>query len=206
MDPKPNDAILDLTDAAQLLTGSARGCVLWLTGLSGAGKSTLAARLSELIEASGRHVEVLDGDLVRQLLSQGLGFTKEDRDMNVRRIGFVANLLARSSCCAIAAAISPYENVRQEIRAMVDPARADFIEVFVHAPLEVVEERDTKGLYRRARAGELKNFTGVSDPYEEPADPEIVVHTGDETVEESAGKVLRFLEERGLLAPEAADG
>ena len=183
-----------------------KGCVLWFTGLSGAGKSTLAARLSEMIEARHRHVEVLDGDLVRQHLSQGLGFTKEDRDMNVRRIGFVANLLARSSCCAIAAAISPYESVRQEIRAMVDNERAEFIEVFVNAPLSVVEERDTKGLYRRARAGELKNFTGVSDPYEEPSNPEVIVHTGEESIEESAGKVLLFLEERGLLAAEAAKG
>ena len=180
--------------------GSAKGCVLWFTGLSGAGKSTLAARLAELILAREHFVEVLDGDLVRQHLSQGLGFTKEDRDMNVRRIGFVAKLLAHNGCCAITAAISPYQSVRNEVRAMVDPARAEFVEVFVNAPLSVVEERDTKGLYKKARAGLIKNFTGVSDPYEVPQQPEVVVHTGDETVEESAAKVLRFLHERGLLA------
>jgi len=181
-----------------------KGCVLWLTGLSGAGKSTLAEHLSKKLAALDRTVEVLDGDLVRRILSQGLGFTKEDRDMNVRRIGFVANLLARNGCCAIAAAISPYESIRQEIRSMIDPERAEFIEVYVQASLEVVEERDTKGLYRLARAGQIKNFTGVSDPYEEPSQPEVIVHTGEETVEESAGKVLRFLEQRGFVASPSA--
>ncbi len=183
-----------------LPAGFRKGCVLWFTGLSGAGKSTLAARLSELLAERGRCVEVLDGDLVRRHLSQGLGFTKDDRDMNVRRIGFVANLLARSGCCAITAAISPYESVRQEIRGMIDTERSEFVEVFVNAPLSVVEERDTKGLYAKARSGEIKNFTGVSDPYEEPSHPEVVVYTGDETVEESAAKVLRFLEQRGFVA------
>ncbi|MEM8713567.1 MAG: adenylyl-sulfate kinase [Planctomycetota bacterium] len=180
--------------------GFRKGCVLWLTGLSGAGKSTLAEHLSQRLTDLGRSVEVLDGDLVRRHLSQGLGFTKEDRDMNVRRIGFVANLLARSGCCAIAAAISPYENIRNEVRSMIDDERAEFVEVYVNAPLEVVEERDTKGLYAKARAGQIKNFTGVSDPYEEPVHPEVIVYTGEETVEESAGKVLRFLEERGFVA------
>ena len=183
-----------------LPAGFRKGCVLWFTGLSGAGKSTLAARLSELLIERGRCVEVLDGDLVRQHLSQGLGFTKDDRDMNVRRIGFVANLLARSGCCVVTAAISPYESVRQEIRGMIDPERSQFIEVYVNAPLSVVEERDTKGLYAKARAGTIKNFTGVSDPYEEPSNPEIVAYTGDETVAESAAKVLRFLEQRGFVA------
>ncbi|MFT7171430.1 MAG: adenylyl-sulfate kinase [Paracoccaceae bacterium] len=184
---------------------SDKGCVLWFTGLSGAGKSTLAARLSAMIAEREQFVEVLDGDMVRQHLSQRLGFTKDDRDMNVRRIGFVANLLSRNGCCALTATISPYRSVRAEIRAMIDPERSEFVEVYVNAPLSVVEERDTKGLYKKARAGLIKNFTGVSDPYEAPEDPEIVVHTGDETVEESAGKILRFLEERGLVAALAND-
>ena len=176
-----------------------RGFVLWFTGLSGAGKSTLAEHLTPIIAERGKNVEVLDGDIVRTNLSKGLGFSKEDRDTNVRRIGFVANLLARNGCCAITAAISPYEAVRQECREMTDIAKSEFIEVFVEAPLEVVEERDTKGLYKKARAGEIKNFTGVSDPYEAPKSADVVVHTGKESVEESGKKVLAELEKRGLI-------
>ena len=141
-------------------------------------------------------VEVLDGDVVRTNLSKGLGFSKEDRDTNIRRIGFVANLLARNGCCAITAAISPYTAVRDECRAMCE---ATFVEIFVDAPLEVVEERDTKGLYAKARSGEIKNFTGVSDPYEAPENAEIVVKTGEESIEESANRILAWLQEKGLI-------
>ncbi|MEM6675580.1 MAG: adenylyl-sulfate kinase [Planctomycetota bacterium] len=176
-----------------------KGFVLWFTGLSGAGKSTLAEYLTPILAERGKSVEVLDGDVVRTNLSKGLGFSKEDRDTNVRRIGFVANLLARNGCCSITAAISPYQDIRGECRAMVDPDRAEFVEVFVEAPLEVVEERDTKGLYKKARAGEIKNFTGVSDPYEAPSSAEVVVHTGNESIEESANKILTYLEERSLI-------
>jgi len=181
-----------------------KGFVLWFTGLSGAGKSTLAEALTPILMERGRNVEVLDGDVVRTNLSKGLGFSKEDRDTNVLRIGFVANLLARNGACAITAAISPYEEVRGECRKMVDPNRAEFIEVFVHAPLEVVEERDTKGLYKKARAGEIKNFTGVSDPYEAPSNAEVVVNTGDESIEESVAKILAYLESKQLLPVGAA--
>jgi adenylylsulfate kinase len=177
---------------------SNKGFTLWFTGLSGAGKSTLAQHLTPILIARGCKVEVLDGDEVRENLSKGLGFSKEDRDTNIRRIGYVANLLSRNGVAAISAAISPYASVRDEIRKMT---RAEFVEVFVHAPLEVVEGRDVKGLYKKARAGEIKNFTGISDPYEAPATPEIVVNTADETVEQSAQKILDYLVKRELLAP-----
>lgn len=183
---------------------SDKGFVLWFTGLSGAGKSTLAECLVPILEERGRGVEVLDGDVVRTNLSKGLGFSKEDRDTNVRRIGFVANLLARNGACAITAAISPYDEVRRECRKMVDDKRAEFVEVFVEAPLEVVEERDTKGLYKKARAGEIKNFTGVSDPYEAPKSAEVVVHTGNESIEESVQKILNYLESRQLVRAAAS--
>jgi len=174
------------------------GFTLWFTGLSGSGKSTLATYLTPILAERGRQVEVLDGDEVRENLSKGLGFSKEDRDTNIRRIGYVANLLARNGCVAITAAISPYREVRDEIRRMTQQ-RAHFVEVFVEAPLEVVEERDTKGLYKKARAGIIKNFTGISDPYEAPESPEITVHTGAESIEESAVKILSWLEAKGLL-------
>ena len=175
---------------------SNQGFILWFTGLSGAGKSTLAEHLSPILRKRGCKVEVLDGDVVRTNLSKGLGFSKEDRDTNIRRIGFVANMLARNGVAAITAAISPYEAVRKECRDLCDAA---FIEIFVNAPLEVVEKRDTKGLYKKARSGEIKNFTGVSDPYEVPTSPEVEVFTGDESVEESAAKVIAHLEAKGLL-------
>ena len=176
---------------------SDKGFVLWFTGLSGAGKSTLAEYLTPILRERGVKVEVLDGDVVRTNLSKGLGFSKEDRDTNIRRIGFVANLLARNGCGAITAAISPYTSVRDECREM---CQANFVEVYVHAPLEVVEERDTKGLYAKARSGEIKNFTGISDPYEAPTNPEVVVHTGDESIEESAEKILGYLKSKDLIA------
>ena len=180
---------------------SNKGFILWFTGLSGSGKSTLAEFLTPTLQERGVNVEVLDGDVVRTNLSKGLGFSKEDRDTNIRRIGFVANLLARNGACAITAAISPYQEVRDECRGMAD---ASFIEIYVEAPLEVVEERDTKGLYKKARSGEIKNFTGVSDPYEEPQNPEVVVHTGSEDIQTSAGKILDYLVEKGLVPPATA--
>ena len=176
-----------------------KGFTLWFTGLSGSGKSTLAQYLTPILTERGCKVEVMDGDEVRENLSKGLGFSKEDRDTNIRRIGYVANLLARNGCCAITAAISPYAHVRDEIREMTQP-RAKFVEVFVFAPLETVEERDTKGLYKKARAGEIKNFTGISDPYEAPETPEVLVDTSKESIEESAGKILAYLEGEGLLS------
>jgi len=173
-----------------------KGFTLWFTGLSGAGKSTLAQHLTPLLQERGAKVEVLDGDEIRENLSKGLGFSKEDRDTNIRRIGFVANLLSRNGCCAITAAISPYTALRNEIR---EKTQATFVEVFVHAKLEVVEERDTKGLYKKARAGEIKNFTGISDPYEAPDSAEVVVNTGEESIEESGKKILDFLAGQGLI-------
>ena len=175
---------------------SNKGFILWFTGLSGAGKSTLAQYLTPVLQEQGCNVEVLDGDEVRENLSKGLGFSKEDRDTNVARIGYVANLLARNGCAAITAAISPYASVRDDIRRR---ANAPFVEIYVEAPLEVVEERDTKGLYKKARAGIIKNFTGVSDPYEAPKNPEIVVNTADESIEESAERILAYLRQAGLL-------
>jgi len=174
-----------------------KGFTLWFTGLSGSGKSTLAQFLTPILKERGCNVEVLDGDEVRENLSKGLGFSKEDRDTNIRRIGYVARLLSRNGACAITAAISPYTSVRDEVRSMTEAA---FVEVYVEAPLEVVEERDTKGLYKKARAGEIKNFTGISDPYEAPENAEVTVHTGSETIEESSARIISYLEEQGLLS------
>lgn len=181
---------------------SNNGFTLWFTGLSGSGKSTLAEFITPVLQERGVNVEVLDGDVVRTNLSKGLGFSKEDRDTNIRRIGFVANLLARNGACAITAAISPYQAIRDECREASDAA---FIEVYVEAPLEVVEERDTKGLYKKARAGEIKNFTGIDDPYEAPTNAEITVHTGSEDIETSANKILDYLVEKGFLTAAAAN-
>ena len=171
------------------------GFVVWFTGLSGAGKSTIAAALRTELTRRGRHSELLDGDEVRTHLSKGLGFSKEDRDTNIRRIGYVARLVARSGGVAITAAISPYREVRDEVRAQTP----NFVEVFVRAPLEALIERDVKGLYRKAIAGEIANFTGVSDPYEEPLHPDVVCDTSKESVEQSVTKVVDRLERLGLL-------
>jgi len=183
------------------MNGPAKGLTLWFTGLSGSGKSTLATYLAPKLRELGRSVEILDGDEVRENLSKGLGFSKEDRDTNIRRIGFVANLLARNGVIAMTAAISPYRDIRNEVRTK---AQAAFVEVFVHCPIDVLEDRDTKGLYKKAKAGIIKNFTGISDPYEAPESPEVVVDTSKETIEQSAEKVLAFLRKRGLLAEAAA--
>jgi sulfate adenylyltransferase len=175
------------------------GFILWFTGLSGAGKTTLAQALRTRLEPSTR-VEILDGDDVRTYLSKGLGFSKEDRDTNIRRIGFVARLLARNGSAVITAAISPYAGVRAEVRALAEQDGVPFVEVFANADIEALAERDVKGLYRKALAGELANFTGVSDPYEPPAFPDVEVRSDLETVEDSLTKILRALQERGLVA------
>ncbi len=172
-----------------------KGFVVWFTGLSGAGKSTIANALKEELARRGRHVELLDGDDVRTHLSKGLGFSKEDRDTNIRRIGYVARLVARSGGVAITAAISPYREVRDEVRAETP----GFVEVFVRCPLDTLVERDVKGLYKKAIAGEIANFTGVSDPYEEPLRPEVVVDTSRESLQQSLSKVIDALEMLGHL-------
>jgi adenylyl-sulfate kinase len=175
---------------------SRAGFVIWFTGMSGSGKSTLAALLEAEITRRGIHVEVLDGDEVRQHLSKNLGFSQEDRDTNVRRIGFVAKLLARSGACAIAAAISPYRSTRAEQRTAIGER---FCEVYCACPIETLASRDVKGLYKKALAGEIKHFTGVDDPYEAPELPEVVVSTDRETKEQSLARILNKLEMLGLL-------
>ncbi|MGA7235885.1 MAG: adenylyl-sulfate kinase [Bryobacteraceae bacterium] len=171
------------------------GFTLWFTGMSGAGKSTLSQLIETRLRQIGAKVEVLDGDLVRQYLSKGLGFSREDRDENIRRIGFVCELLSRNGVIAIAAAISPYRAVREEVRARIP----NFVEVFMECPVEVLAARDVKGLYKKALAGELSQFTGISDPYEPPLAPEVTVNSSTETPDESLAKILAALEARGLL-------
>jgi adenylylsulfate kinase len=173
-----------------------KGFCLWFTGLSGSGKTTITNLLVRELRARGSKLEVLDGDIVRENLSKGLGFSKDDRDTNIRRIAFVANLLSRNGVPVITAAISPYREIRDEARQMMD---GRFIETYVKASVEVCEERDVKGLYAKARSGEIKEFTGVSDPYEPPKEPEIVCETERESPDESARKILAFLEERELI-------
>ncbi len=180
--------------------GSHQGFVLWFTGLSGAGKSTISEYLVKEFKERGYKVELLDGDEIRTHLSKGLGFSKEDRDTNVKRIGWVARVLARNGVIAISAAISPYREIRDEIRAEVESeGRAKFVEVFASAPLDALVERDVKGLYKKAIAGEIKNFTGVSDPYEAPEKPEVIALTSEETVEASANRILDYLTAQGLI-------
>ncbi len=177
-----------------------KGFTIWLTGLSGAGKSTIARRLAPALAARGlARVEVLDGDEVREHLSAGLGFSRADRDTNIRRIAYVCRLLARHDVVTIAAAISPYRAAREEARRLV----GDFVEVFVDAPLDVAEGRDPKGLYRKARAGLLPAFTGVSDPYEPPDAPDVHCRTDRQTLDESVDAILAHLEARGLVPPDA---
>lgn len=177
-----------------------QGFTLWFTGLSGAGKTTLTNELVPHLKARGVKVEVLDGDEVRTNLSKGLGFSKEDRDTNIRRIGYVARLLSRNGVGVIAAAISPYRAIRDEVRASVEAEGARFVEVYVEASLDTLVARDVKGLYKKALAGEIKEFTGVSDPYEAPLQPEVRVSSDTETVVESAAKILAKLAELGLIA------
>jgi adenylylsulfate kinase len=174
------------------------GFTLWFTGLSGAGKSTIADLVGPRLEEAGRTVEYLDGDVVRTRLSKGLGFSKEDRDTNIERIGWVASRLTRHGAVVIVSAISPYEEARRKARAMVEEF-GPFIEVYVEASVEECARRDVKGLYEKAFAGEIKEFTGVSDPYEEPSNPELVLHTEQDSPEQDAQLVLGKLEEMGLL-------
>jgi adenylylsulfate kinase len=178
---------------------SSKGFALWFTGMSGAGKSTLSQPIVERLRQLGHKVELLDGDVVRTNLSKGLGFSKEDRDINIRRIGFVSGLLARNGIIAVTAAISPYRDVRDEVRRMITSDSAGFVEVFVKCPLEVLAARDVKGLYKKALAGEIPSFTGVSDPYEEPLNPEVVVDSSQESVEASLEKILTRLRELGYI-------
>jgi adenylylsulfate kinase len=174
------------------------GFTLWFTGLSGAGKSTIAEIVGARLDDGGRKVEYLDGDVVRTHLSKGLGFSKEDRDTNIERIGWVASRLTRHGAAVLVSAISPYEETRQKARELVGEF-GPFIEVYVEASVEKCAERDVKGLYEKAFAGEIKEFTGVSDPYEAPSSPELVVNTEEDSPEQSAKRVLDKLEELGLL-------
>ena len=170
------------------------GCCLWFTGLSGAGKSTVAEIVVGQLRERGRKVELLDGDEIREHLSKGLGFSKADRDENIRRIGWVASVLARNDVVSVTAAISPYRSVRDEVRGWM----TNFIEIHVATSLEDCEARDVKGLYAKARAGEIPEFTGVSDPYEPPLDPEIRLETAGRSPSESAAEVVAWLEAHGL--------
>ena len=172
-----------------------RGFTLWFTGLSGAGKTTLAEIVERTLRQRGRQVELLDGDVVRTHLSKGLGFSREDRDINILRIGFVCRLLARNGVIAIASAISPYRETRDQVRAMCD----DFVEVYVDTPLEECRRRDVKGLYRRALTGQVSAFTGVSDPYEPPLAAEMTISTIGQSPEQSAAVIIGWLERRGYL-------
>jgi adenylylsulfate kinase len=174
-----------------------RGFTLWFTGLPCSGKSTLAEIVAKELESRGRGVEILDGDVVRTHLTKGLGFSKEDRDENIRRIGYVCALLSKHGAIAISAAISPYRTIRDEVRSKTQ----NFIEVFVNTPLELCVKRDVKGMYKKAFAGEIKNFTGVTDPYEPPLNPEIVIETQKEEPETSAASILESLERMGFIDP-----
>jgi len=182
------------------MTPSDSGFTLWFTGLSGAGKSALALAVRDHMASRGRRVEILDGDEVRAHLSKGLGFSKEDRDTNVRRIGYVARLLSRNGVIAITAAISPYRDLRDEVRRSHE---APFVEAFVDCSLDELLRRDRKGLYAKALNGEVPHFTGISDPYEPPLEPEIHIRTDRETLEESCRRVLDWLAQNGLLQPPA---
>lgn len=173
------------------------GFTVWLTGLSGAGKTTLAALLSTQLREGGAKVEMLDGDIARARLSPGLGFSREDRDIHIRRIGFVSELLSRNGVIVVVAAISPYRETREEVKGKI----ANFVEVFVDCPIAVLAERDVKGLYKRALAGELTHFTGISDPYEAPLGPDVLIRSDQETVEESFHKIWREIERRGWIRP-----
>ncbi len=172
-----------------------KGLVVWFTGFSGAGKTTVADKIKEVLENKGIAVQRLDGDLVRQVLTRDLGFSKEDRDINIERVAFVAELLSNHGVIVLATFISPYRRHRELVKSKAN----NFVEVFVNAPLEICERRDVKGLYRKARAGEIKNFTGIDDPYEAPENPDLVLHTHQEDVDESAKKVLNYLNNLGYI-------
>jgi len=186
--------VTDKTTALDV-NGNKKGCTVWFTGLSGAGKTTIAKEVAKRLKTLGRHVERLDGDVVRKSLTKDLGFTEEDRKMNIERVTFVAKLLSRNNVVTLASFISPYISSRDYARQET----TNFIEVFVHAPLEVCIERDVKGLYQQAIDGKIDNFTGISHPYEEPVDPEIVVHTHKESVKKSAERIMEYLRQRGFV-------
>ncbi|MGF1590108.1 MAG: adenylyl-sulfate kinase [Pleurocapsa sp.] len=173
-----------------------QGVAVWFTGFSGAGKSTIAAALTDKLKSEGYQLEVLDGDEIRENLTKDLGFSKEDRDTNIRRIGFVAKLLARNGVIVLVPVISPYRAIREEMRAKI----GNFVEVFVNAPLSVCEERDVKGLYKQVRAGKIKQFTGIDDPYEPPVNPEVECRTDLEELSESVEKIFSKLKESGYIA------
>ncbi|NJL82967.1 MAG: adenylyl-sulfate kinase [Chloroflexaceae bacterium] len=176
-----------------------RGVTVWFTGLSGAGKTTISRKVAEILRSQAYPLEILDGDVVRQNLTKGLGFSKEDRDENIRRIGFVSHLLSRNGVIVLVSAISPYRDIREEVRSRI----GDFVEIYVNAPVEVCEDRDVKGLYKRARAGEIRGFTGIDDPYEPPLNAEVECRTDLEDLSESVAKVINKLAELGYI-PEAA--
>lgn len=172
-----------------------RGVTVWLTGLPSSGKSTIARQLERLFRKWKLKVELLDGDVVRTHLSKGLGFSREDREINLKRVGFVCQLLTRNDVAALASVVSPYRDIRDYNRRLI----GSFVEVYVKASVEECEKRDVKGLYKKARAGEIKGFTGVDDPYEEPLNPEVLCDTASETLEESTQKVIDKLVELGYL-------
>ena len=172
------------------------GAAVWFTGFSGAGKTTIADALTEELNKQGYKLEVLDGDEIRENLTKDLGFSKEDRDTNIRRIGFVAKLLARNGVIVLIPVISPYRAIREEMRANIN----NFVEVFVNAPLSVCEERDVKGLYKKVRAGEIKQFTGIDDPYEPPTNPEVECRTDLEELSESVAKIMNKLKDSGYIS------
>lgn len=172
-----------------------KGFTVWLTGLSGAGKSTIAQALAVEFERYGQPSEVIDGDVIRTTLSKGLGFSREDRNTNIARIALVCALLTKHGVAAISAAISPYAEARAAARSQI----GNFIEVYVHCPLQIVKQRDVKGLYEKAERGEIQSFTGVSDPYEAPETPEVIVHTHTETVDASVSRIIAYLKESGYL-------
>ncbi|HKA28031.1 MAG TPA: adenylyl-sulfate kinase [Candidatus Binatia bacterium] len=174
-----------------------KGCTVWLTGLSGSGKSTIAVELEKRLLERGVRTYILDGDNIRHGLNKNLGFSPEDRTENIRRIGEVAKLFCDAGLVALTAFISPYRADRDQVRAIMQ--QSDFIEVFVDCPVEVCEQRDVKGLYKKARAGEIKEFTGVSAPYEAPSAPELVIETSDQSVEKSALQILTYLERQGIV-------
>ena len=172
-----------------------KGFVLWFTGLSQAGKTTIADRICEVLKEKGLKVERLDGDIVRQSLTKDLGFSKEDRDKNIERVTFVAKLLSRNGVIVLASFISPYKETREKIRKEVN----NYIEIFCNCPLDICEKRDAKELYAKARKGEIENFTGISDPYEEPECPEIELKTNIESVEKCADKIIQYLEKHNFI-------
>jgi adenylyl-sulfate kinase len=176
------------------------GVVLWFTGLSGAGKSTLAEAIAPKLKSHGKKVEILDGDVVRTHLSKGLGFSREDRDTNIARIAFVSHLLARNGVVVLVAAISPFRETRDKARQLI----GDFIEIHIAPPLEECIKRDVKGLYKKAIAGEIQQFTGISDPYEEPLDPELRIDTSKGSIEEGGTRILAKMRELGYLDHEGA--